>query len=329
MKSLICASVWLAFATCLSTAMTVTNPRCEYRTNPLGVDVAQPRLGWTLESSRRGERQTAYRVLVASRQALLDQDQGDLWDSGKVANAAQNQIPYAGTDLTSNRQVFWKVRVWDGAAAPTAWSTGATWTMGVMKPDDWQAKWITLGTADAGSTLLRHGFAVAPQLKRALVDVCGLGQYEMTLNSARVGRDFLSPGWTKYNKTALYDTWDVTTMLTTGANAVGLMLGNGMYNVPDGKGRYVKFVGSFGPRQAIAQIRLEYADGSVQVVGSDASWKASNHGPITFNTIYGGEDYDARLEQAGWDSAAFDDAKWSDAVVSNPCPICHQGPNTR
>ena len=315
-RFLLMTCVLLAFAPRHSTALTVTDPRCEYRNNPLGVDVAQPRLGWTLESSRRSEQQTAYQVLVASRQALLDQDHGDLWDSGKVVSSTQNQIPYGGVDLISHRQVFWKARVWDGAAAPTAWSACATWTMGVMKPADWQAKWITFGNADAGSTLLRRGFAVAPQLKRAVVDVCGLGQYEMILNGVRVGNSFLSPGWTKYDKTVLYDTWDVTTLLKTGANAVGLMLGNGMYNVPDGKGRYVKFVGSFGQRQAIAQIRLEYADGSVQVVGSDASWKACSNGPITFNTIYGGEDYDARLEQSGWDCAAFDDAKWADAVVS-------------
>ena len=157
----------LAFATGHGTAMTVTNPRCEYRINPLGVDVAQPRLEWNLESSRRGERLTAYQVLAASSQELLDRDKGDLWDNGKVVGATQNQIPYGGADLTSNRQVFWKVRVWDGAAAPTAWSPGATWTMGVLKPDDWQAKWITFGNADAGSTLLRRGFAVKPGLRRA------------------------------------------------------------------------------------------------------------------------------------------------------------------
>jgi len=146
-RFLLMTCVLLAFAPRHSTALTVTDPRCEYRNNPLGVDVAQPRLGWTLESSRRSEQQTAYQVLVASRQALLDQDHGDLWDSGKVVSSTQNQIPYGGVDLISHRQVFWKARVWDGAAAPTAWSACATWTMGVMKPADWQAEWITFGNA--------------------------------------------------------------------------------------------------------------------------------------------------------------------------------------
>jgi len=304
--------------------LTVTDLRCEYRNDPLGVDVAQPRLGWKIETGNlkletgiRGMRQSAYQILVASSEEVLKTDKGDVWDSGKVLGAAQNQIAYGGATLASHQQVFWKVRVWDGAATPSAWSVSATWTMGVLNAKDWQAQWITFGSADAGSTLLRRGFEVRPGLKRALVNVCGLGQYEMSLNNAKVGSGFLSPGWTKYDKTVLYDTLDVTSLLRAGTHAIGLLLGNGMYNVPDGKGRYVKFVGSFGPRKAIAQLRLEYTDGAVQVLGTDASWKAAANGPVTFNTIYGGEDYDARLEQPGWDTAAFDDSAWPNALLTN------------
>ncbi len=137
----------------------------------------------------------------------------------------------------------------------------------------------------------------------------------MTLNGKKVGDDFLSPGWTKYDQTCLYDTRDITAELKRGKNAVGLELGNGMYQVLGG-GRFTKFKGSFGPQKAIAQIRLEYADGSVASMGTDESWRVAA-GPITFNSIYGGEDCDARLAQPGWNQIHFDDAKWPPAIVVN------------
>jgi hypothetical protein len=293
------------------------NVRCDYQSNPLGIDAAQPRLSWTLQSNQRGDAQTAYRILAASSPALLAANTGDVWDSGKVVSTAQNQIPYGGSALTNHQQVFWKVQVWDAADAVSAWSTNGTWTMGVLQPADWTGQWITLGNADAGSTLLRRGFSVGPNLKRALVNICGLGQYELRFNGQKVGSNFLSPGWTKYDKTVLYDTFDVTALLASGPNAVGVMLGNGMYNVPNTSGRYLKFSGTFGPRKVIAQLRLEYNDGSVQVIGTDAGWRATTNGPIRFNTIYGGEDYDARQDQAGWDTAVFNDSGWSSAVVTS------------
>ena len=122
--------------------MTVTNPACEGRINPLGIDVAQPRLGWTLQSALRGDTQTAYQILVASSQALLDANTGDLWDSGMVATNQQNQISYNGAALQTSQQVFWKVRAWDVNGGVSTWSATATWTMGVLNPADWQAQWI-------------------------------------------------------------------------------------------------------------------------------------------------------------------------------------------
>ena len=155
-----------------------------------------------------------------------------------------------------------------------------------------------------------------PGLRRALVNVCGLGQYEMTLNGKKVGDDFLSPGWTKYDKTCLYDTRDLTGNLQAGKNAAGFELGNGMYHVA--AGRYTKFLGSFGSQKVIAQIRLEYADGSVEIVGTDESWRVGA-GPITFSSIYGGEDFDARQAQRGWNKINFDEAKWPTAkIVGGP-----------
>jgi alpha-L-rhamnosidase len=309
-----------------SAALSPKDLRCDYAVNPLGVDSPRPRLFWTVAGKERGAKQTAYQILVASSPARLKQDQGDLWDSGKVASDETIQIYYAGRELKSSQEVFWKIRVWDADGKTSAWSQPATWTMGVLQPSDssspggsaaagWHAQWIGTGDTNISSLLLRKEFTVKPGLKRALVNICGLGQYELTLNGKKVGDYFLSPGWTKYNQTCLYDTFDITADLRRGDNAAGIELGNGMFHVT-GSGRFTKFRGSFGPQKAIAQIRLEYTDGSVEFVGTDGTWKTSA-GPVTFNTIYGGEDFDARLVQKNWNMIHFDDSKWANAVTLN------------
>jgi alpha-L-rhamnosidase len=299
----------------LNSAISATDLRCDYAINPLGVDSQNPRLFWKLKSGKRGQKQTAFRILVASSEKKLADGVGDLLDSGKVDSDDTIQILFPGGELKSSQQVFWKVRVWDMDGKVSGWSKPATWTMGLLSTNDWQAKWIGAADTNIPSLLLRNEFVVKPGLKRALVNVCGLGEYEMTLNGKKVGDDFLSPGWTKYDKTRLYDTFDITKNLQRGKNAVGLELGNGMYQVLGG-GRFTKFKGSFGPQKAIAQIRLEYADGSVETIGTDENWKTSA-GPITFNSIYGGEDFDARRVQSGWNKIDFDDSKWPRAIVIN------------
>jgi len=295
-------------------ALTPIDLRCDYAVNPLGVDSPNPRLFWNFAGDERGQKQTAYEILAASTENNLSRDDGDLWDSGKVNSDESIQIPYAGKPLNSSEQVFWKIRVWDANGNISDWSKTATWTMGLLNDTDWRAKWIGASDTNIPSLLLRHEFTVKAGLKRALVDICGLGQYELTLNGKKVGDDFLSPGWTKYNKTCLYDTRDITANLQEGKNAVGIELGNGMYNVPGG-GRFTKFKGSFGPQKAIAQIRLEYSDGSVETIGTDENWRAAP-GPITFSSIYGGEDFDARRVQSGWNQTGFDDSKWPGAQLT-------------
>ncbi len=141
-RQLLTTVLLLALAVSECAGLTVTNLSCEYRSNPLGVDVAEPRLGWRLQSSQRGDTQTAYQILVASSEALLNSNTGDLWDSGTVATEQQNQIPYNGVALQTSQQVFWKVRPWDANNIASPWSATATWTMGVLNPADWQAQWI-------------------------------------------------------------------------------------------------------------------------------------------------------------------------------------------
>jgi hypothetical protein len=293
--------------------LVVDDLRCEYALNPMGVDVRAPRLFWKLKSDIGGARQTAYQILVGSSRDSLDRDQGDLWDSGRVASDETTHIPYAGKPLASTQRVVWKVRVWDGHARLSPWSAAASWTMGLLEPTDWTARWIA-DPALSESPLFRHAFPVKAGLARATIHVSGLGQYELFLNGQKVGDDVLSPGWTNYDKTVLYDTRDVTPLLRPGMNAIGVMLGKGMYRV-DG-GRYTKFKGSFGELMAIAQLQLEYEDGTREVVATDERWRVTA-GPITFSCVYGGEDYDARKEPRGWNSADFDDSTWRVASVTS------------
>jgi alpha-L-rhamnosidase len=491
----------------------VAGLRCEQTVDPLGVDAPQPRLSWQLQSEQRGQVQTAYQVLAASRLDRLARDEGELWDSGRVASEETLGLLYQGRLLQSSQQIFWKVRVWDRIGRASAWSAPATWTMGVLaqagpsspegparagpaspegfaaagqaSPEGfaragWQAQWITdpdlllwqrpllgyhsvdatdpattkwvrldlghsrtldavrlhavrtmvleglgfprrfkveaaddrafaaptviadftekdypnggathielpvhgisaryvritatllrvdagkaclalsqvevvsggqniaVGAAVAASDsleqvpwasaaltdglgvpganpranatlLLRREFTVRPGLRRALAHVCGLGQYELTLNGARVGEDLLAPGWTAYDETCLYDTHDITALLHPGANVAGLCLAGGMYNVAEG--RYVKFVSAFRPLMAIGQLRLEYADGTVEIVGTDGQWRVAP-GPTGFANVFGGEDYDARREPSGWDRPGFNADAWAPAIgVAGP-----------
>ena len=170
-------------------------------------------------------------------------------------------------------------------------------------------------SVQTGLPIFRREFTVGPGLQRALIYICGLGEYELTANGAKVGNALLAPNWSKYDKTCIYDTLDLTASLTNGNNAVGVMLGNGMYNVQP-TSRYTKFTGSFGPPKVIAQIELFYTNGTTQIIPTDAQWQTTA-GPITYSQVYGGEDFDARLVQAGWDQAGFNAATWSPAVVTN------------
>ena len=293
--------------------MIAENLRCEYQTDPLCIDAKHPRLSWTLSSSERNKKQTAYHVLVASSAEMLTQDAGDLWDSGRVDSAQSTQVEYAGSPLESFRHHFWKVRVWDEAGHPGGWSDVAEWGSGILREEDWGGDWmasqrrlLTAGPLER----YRKPFSIDKPIKRAVVYSTATGFHELFLNGRKVGDDVLSPLWTNYRKTIYYVAHEVTAQLQQGDNVFAGELGNGFYNVAGG--RYTKFVGSFGTPALRIMLRIEYADGSVSVVGSDHTWKVAE-GPVVFSCIYGGEDYDARLEQSGWDDVGFDDSAWAGA----------------
>ncbi|MFD2572663.1 family 78 glycoside hydrolase catalytic domain [Spirosoma soli] len=322
-------------------SVTPTTLRCEYVRNPLGIETQKPRLSWQLTSPQRNQVQTAYRVLVADSPESLQKEQGNLWDSGKQMSDQSLLVPYAGKPLTATRQYFWKVQVWDKAGKPSAWSSVAHWRMGLPTKADWgKAQWIALEKMDSakrivpavefGNTLesqhsrpdlvtaknalpqFRKEVNIQKPIKNATAFVSGLGHFDLFLNGSKVGDHVLDPGWTDYNQVAQYVTFDITKQLKTGPNAFGVMLGNGFFNIPNE--RYKKLIVSYGYPMFIAHILLEYTDGTTQTVVSDPTWKATKS-PITFSSVFGGEDYNATLEQNGWMNPGFNDRQWQTPVV--------------
>jgi len=297
--------------------MIVVGLKVEGRERPLGLDCPAPGFGWSYaESAERGALQSAYRIRVFSNEARAAADDADVWDSGRREGREHASVGYEGIALRSRTRYYWRVTVWDQAGRPCE-SGLSWWETGLLQASDWQGVWIGAPDGKSGPgrplPLLRREFAVRPGLASARAYVCGLGHYELRLNGAKVGDRELEPGWTHYDRTCLYSVYDIAGWLTEGNNAVGLLLGNGFYNVEGG--RYAKFKGSFGRPKCLAQLELRYADGTVETIASDERWRAGE-GPITFSCIYGGEDYDARLEQDGWDRPGFaEDGRWEPAAA--------------
>lgn len=304
--------------------------RCEYRQNPLGIDAPNPRLSWVLHGSgaARSRNQTAYRILVASSKALLARNQGDLWDSGKVASREQNQVEYRGGRLSSTQTCHWKVKVWEGKSEGP-WSEPAHWEMGLLQPQDWTGQWLNDGKpnpiADAEfykddpAPLFRKEFTVRRPIARARLYVAGLGYFEPSLNGARVGKEVLEPGWTAFKKRVYYSVHDVTAQLSRGKNCLGVALGNGWYNPLPMRmwgNRNLREDLATGRPRLLAQLRIDYRNGTSETIATDHTWRVGE-GPIRRNNIYLGEVYDARLEQAGWDKPGFNAKTWRPPTIAS------------
>ena len=322
----------------------------EYAEAPLAIGTRATRFSWEVPLTGRGRRQSAYQVLVATAAELLSPGRADMWDSGRVESSQSVNVLYAGADLRSNQGYFWTVGLWDEGGNAVGFSEASSFGTALLDQDDWKAQWIGMGDPeepssdpdtfqqervapevnaiepDPRSPLLRKRFELKAPVRRARAFVCGLGLYELRLNGEKVGVDVLATPRTDFRKRALYGTYDVTSLLETGANAVGLILGNGWFN---GQKKYWGWqMQWYGSPRAILQFEIELEDGSHERIVTDDSWKG-DWSPITSNCIYDGEDYDARLEQPGWDSADFDDASWRPAsVVAAPggklVPIPHE-----
>jgi len=289
----------------------VINLRCEYLSNPLGIDVLQPRLSWQLDCPRRGARQTAYQIVAADSQKALEEARALIWDTGKILSERSTHVPYEGPALRSAQRVWWRVRIWDEHDQPSPWSEPAWWEMGLLDRGEWRGRWI--GAALSGGRwtsapcpFLRKTFVVSQPVASARLYVTALGLYECYLNGHRVGDDVFTPGWTDYRKRVQYRVYDVTEMLRTGANALGAILGDGWYC------GHVCWIGrqQYGDRpKLLAQLVINFADGSTHTVVSDESWKTA-FGPILESDLLMGESYDARKELVGWDTPGYDDSQW-------------------
>jgi len=308
--------------------MKITHLRCDQQADPIGLDIINPRFGWVLESNHRGAKQTAYQILVASSPKKLIAHTGDIWDSKKIESDQTFQIEYKGKKLFSEMEYFWKVRVWDEHGIESDWSEPSSWEMGLINQSDWSAEWINDGREvavnseamydDDPAPLFRRDFNLTKKIKKARLYITGVGYYEATINSVRVGDHLLDPGWTNFSKRVLYSTYNVTDLIKNGENSMGVTLGNGWYNpLPMNMwGRLnLREHLTIGQPQFIARLNIEYTDGTTQSIVSNEEWK-THGGPIIRNNIYLGEIYDARKEIDGWDSFGFDDSHWSNAKVA-------------
>lgn len=305
-------------------SLTIERPRVEYLENPMGLTVQQPRFSWILKGEGRNRLQTAYQILVSSSDEKLGQHQGDIWDSGKVASNATNQIEYDGNHLTSKANYFWKVKVWDEKGQESDWGPPANFSMGLLNFSDWEGLFIGhdvgYDKTDKYDSLylpparyLRKSFTANKEVKRATAYTTALGLYELKLNGQKIGDANFLPGWTDYDKRLYYQTFDITDRIRQGENVIGAVIADGWYAGYIGYALLVRLdrVREFyGVNPSfMGQIQIEYEDGTVETITSDTSWK-SNQGPIREADILMGETYDARLEHTGWDAPGYDDSNW-------------------
>lgn len=308
--------------------------------NPAGIDPAEIKFGWKLESSGFNVMQEAYRILVSENENFSE---ALLWDSGKVQSDKSQHVVYKGPALSHEKDYYWKVEVWANQGSSDNSKTSHFFT--APSTENLEAKWIGAITREESnlpegrkmhtptfkkakrdsivaavdslayrSIMLRREFKANKEIKSAKIYVSGLGHYKLSINGKNIGDSEFAPLWTDYDKTVYYNIYDVTGQFQNGKNALGVLLGNGMYNVIGD--RYSKFFVSFGPPTLYLQLRITYKDGSQEMITSDENWKYSKS-PITFNTLFGGEDYDARMEQPGWDKPGFNEASWKNVIIQN------------
>jgi alpha-L-rhamnosidase len=298
-----------------------TNLRCEYLADPLGIDVTKPRLGWVIEereqrSDVRGQRQTAYQVLVASSEELLAKDHGDLWDTGKVESDQSIQVEYAGKALESRMRCYWKVRVWEGGLSGSGltvhgsdWSKPGMWSMGLLTPEDWQAKWITQpDPKQLAHPWLRRTFEIKEGVQHAVMYVNTASYYELHINGKKVGPYVLDPGITQVDKRFVVNAYDVASFLVKGTNTIALWMGPGWHQPRNGN--------TYNAPILRAQLNTASPSGPM-VIGTDANWRVkdscvSQIGSWSWNN-FGGERFDARQFVENWNQIRLDDSKWAQA----------------
>lgn len=311
--------------------------RCEYLVNPLGLDIAKPRLSWRLESGEAGRRaafQTAYELTVVW-------DGKTIWSSGRRETGQTQFLEWTGPALRRGEVYWWRVRVWDDREEVSNWSDWAWWSMGPTENDDWSAHWIGDGIeyvpVNSGWPLpdntlpdpwLRRDFPLAELPTQALMHVASIGFHELYVNGVKVGDGVLQPGVSDLTQRARYVTYDLKPLLQTGVNTLAFWLGRSWsmypYNEGDALGGNLAERPVSIPRTpcVLAEAEVRFADGSSEVWGTDRTWKT---GPSPNTTTgqwkfmhFGGEKYDARLEVPGWNLPGLDTSGWREAIEYEP-----------
>lgn len=320
----------------------VKNLRLEMKENPLGINVTQPRFSWQIASGQPSLVQVSYQIQVAATPEQLQSGDGLLWDSGVVCSDESVLVPYAGKALESGKPYYWRVKLGTNQGE-TPWSETGSWSMALLDNSEWKATWIgedalsnpgeEIGVAGGNNKTrlaaryLRKEFTADKAVKRAVLYISGLGAYEAYLNGKKVSEDVFAPMPSMYFKRIYYNVYDVTDLLASDRNTLGVILGNGRYFSMRNPG-----MKTFGLPRLLAQLQIEYEDGSQSAVVSDASWKVSSKGPIVANNEFDGEEYDARLEMAGWNANGYDDSAWKASDVMDAPKgklTAQQNPNIR
>lgn len=287
--------------------------------SPLGIDTSVPVFGWQLDSDKRDQCQSYYRIILAEREESLERCEDLLWDSGKVNSSEQLGIGYQGQPLRSVTTYYWRVAVWNQHGA-MSWSDTQSLFTGYLDDEAWKAKWI--GDGGAKPFYARMRFGAEGKVKRAYALVSGLGHFKLYMNGEKVGPGEMDPGWTNYNKSVQYVCLDVTSQIREGDNVIGLSVGNGFYSGDAGDRHFYtldKGYELYGSELlAIGEWHIEYEDGSVLHVWTEnENWRV-RASATTLANVYGSENFDARLYPAEWYSLTFDDSSWGNARCLTP-----------
>jgi alpha-L-rhamnosidase len=317
------------------TSLSISQLKCSGLENPVGTGMV-PDFSWIFTDNKRGQIQTAYQIVVGSDSETVKNLAGTIWDSGKILSEESAWIRYEGSRLECGKEYFWRVRAWNKDDKLSKWSKTGKFVTGLFTQKDWDnARWIGFGEIPDSLLLVpgvhgsgdnlgniakkrttvpyfRKDFSIDKRISRAFVFISGLGQYELYINGERISDRFLSPGWSDYRKTCFYNGFDITENLRHGLNTVSTIVGNGFYNI--NRERYRKLVIAYGAPKMILRLEILYSDGSRKIIVSDETWKTSPS-PITFTSIYGGEDYDARMEQIGWNKPGFNEESWKNVLL--------------
>jgi len=290
--------------------------QCEHLINPLGVDVANPRLSWQLDDPLKGALQAAYQMIVGTDSASVAQGEGNRWNTRMIPSDSM-LISYSGQKLEPFTKYFWLVITRDQTGKLSEKSKIATFETGLMEVKNWRGAWIT-DTRDLAlkpAALFRQEIDVKKKVVSARAYIAVGGLFELYVNGKKIGDHQLDPMYTRFDRRTLYVTHDVTNYLTEGKNTLGILLGNGWFNLQSTAVWYFDKAPWRARPKFCLDLRITYQDGTVQTISSGTSWKTFLS-PVIFNSIYTGEHQDANLESDGWSKNGFDDSKWTNAKLT-------------